>query len=201
VVIGTAQSGLILWQGGKWKSLTANNGLLSNTVKGIAQWQGKCYLATDNGLAVLNNDGTIDNRLNQLLDLPSKEINGICVEDKDKYPGYRLKNSRLWIYGHQWLGYFYLNDSNYKLTLFRKEISFGKAKETYTLLPDYRGGLYISNLYDIFYFNYKTRTWESLQVINGLISDAAYSMFIDFEKNIWIACARGLSKNIQPNVQ
>jgi len=31
-------------------------------------------------------------------------------------------------------------------------------------------------------------------VINGLISEAAYSMFIDFEKNIWIACGRGLSK-------
>jgi two-component system cell cycle sensor histidine kinase/response regulator CckA len=194
VVIGTVQSGLVLWQGGKWKKLTAENGLLSNTVKGIAQWQGKCYLATDNGLSVLNNDGTIDNRLNPLLNLPSKEINGICVEYKDKYPGFRLKDSRLWIYGYQWLGYFYLNDSNYKMTLFREEISFSKEKETYNLLPDYRGGLYFSNIFDIFYFNYKTRTWESIRVINGLISEAAYSMFIDFEKNIWIACGRGLSK-------
>jgi PAS domain S-box-containing protein len=194
VVIGTAQSGLLLWRRGKWKRFTAKNGLLSSAVKGIAQWQGKCYLAMDNGISVLNNDGTIDNRLNRLLDFPSNEIEGICIEYKDKYPGSRLKGSRLWIYGHQWLGYFYLNGSNYKMVLFRTGISFDNERETYQLLPDYRGGLYIGNLYDIYYFNYKTRTWESLQVINGLISEAAYSMFIDFEKNIWIGCGRGLSK-------
>jgi PAS domain S-box-containing protein len=194
VVIGTAQSGLILWQRGKWKRITTGNGLLSNMVKDSAQWQGKCYLATDNGISVLNSDGTIDNRLNRLLNLPSKEINGICVEYKDKYPGSRLKGSRLWIYGHRWLGYFYLNKSNYKMVLFRTGKSLDKERETYRLLPDYRGGLYIGNLYDVYYFNYKTRTWESLHVINGLISEAAYSMFIDFEKNIWIACGRGLSK-------
>jgi PAS domain S-box-containing protein len=194
VLIGTARSGLFLWQQGKWKRLTTKNGLLSSTVNGMAQWQGKCYLATDKGISVLNNDGTIDNRLNRLLDFPSKEINGICVEHKDKYPGSQLKDSRLWILGNHWLGYFYLNESDYKIVIFRTGISFEIERDTYNLLPDYRGGLYIGNLYDIYYFNYKTRTWESLQVINGLISEAAYSMFIDFEKNIWIACGRGLSK-------
>ncbi|MGD2090540.1 MAG: response regulator [Candidatus Aminicenantes bacterium] len=194
VVVGTAQSGLFLGQRGQWKRLTVKDGLLSNTVKGITQWQGKCYLATDKGIAVLNNDGTIDNRLNRLLNLPSKEINGICVEYKDKYPGSRLKDSRLWLCGHQWLGYFYLSESNYKMVFFRTGKSFGKERETNHLLPDYRGGLYIGNRYDIYYFNYQARTWESLHVINGLISEAAYSMYIDFEKNIWISCGRGLSK-------
>jgi PAS domain S-box-containing protein len=194
VVIGTAQSGLFLWQKEKWKRLTTKNGLLSSTVKDIAQWQGKCYLVTDKGLSVLNNDGTIDNQLNQLLDFPSKEIKGICVENKDKYPGFQLKGSRLWILGHHWLGYFYLNESNYKMVISRTSISFGKEGETYHMLPDYRGGLYISNIFDVYYFNYKTRALESLSVISGLISEAAYSMFIDFEKNVWIACGRGLSK-------
>jgi len=140
VVVGTAKSGLFLWQKGKWKRLTAKNGLLSSTVKGIAQWEGKCYLATDNGISVLNNDGTIDNRLNRFSAFPSKKIKGICVEYKDKYPGSQLKDSRLWIYGHQWLGYFYLNESNYKMVFFRTGISFSKERETYHLLPDYRGG-------------------------------------------------------------
>ncbi|UCH96606.1 MAG: PAS domain S-box protein, partial [Candidatus Aminicenantes bacterium] len=194
VMVGFAKSGLFRWQGGKWMKLTTKNGLLSNSVRGMAIWKGKCYVATDNGISILRNDGTTDNHLNQILDFPSKEIKGICVEYKDKYPGFRLKDSRLWIYGHQWLGYLYLDANNYKMVLFQPGTSSRKEGEAYNLLPDYRGGLYIGNLYDVYYFNYKTRTLESLHVINGLISEAAYSMFIDFEKNVWIACGRGLSK-------
>ncbi len=194
VVVGTSQLGLFQWQGEKWTRLTTKNGLLSNSVKGTALWKGKCLAATDNGISVVKNDGTIDNRLNRFLELPSKKIKGICIEYKDKYPGFPLKNSRLWLYGHEWLGYLYLDESHYKMVLFQPVISFGKEKEAYKMLPDYRGGLYIGNQYDIYYFNYKTGTLESLHAINGLISEAALSMFIDFEKNIWIACGRGLSK-------
>jgi two-component system cell cycle sensor histidine kinase/response regulator CckA len=194
VVVGTIHSGLFRWQAGKWKRLTTKNGLLSNSVTGTAVWQGKCYVATDNGISVLKNNGTIDNQLNQLLDFPSKKIKGICIEYKDKYPDYQLKHSRLWIYGHQWLGYFYIDESHYKFVQFQPGISFNIKRETYNLLPDYRGGLYIGNLYDVYYFNYKTGKLESLHTINGLISEAALSMFIDFEKNVWIACGRGISK-------
>ncbi|NIM17154.1 MAG: hypothetical protein GTO45_34575, partial [Candidatus Aminicenantes bacterium] len=195
VVIGTTKAGLFRWQGGKWTRLTTENGLLSNSVKGIAVWKEKCYVATENGISVLKNDGTMDNRLNRLLDFPSRKIKGICVEYNDKYPGFHLKDSRLWIYGLQWLGYLYLDESNNnEMVLFQPGISFSKEGEAYNLLPDYRGGLYIGNLYDVYYFNYKTRTLESLHMINGLISEAAYSMFIDFEKNVWISCGRGLSK-------
>ena len=194
VVVGTNQCGLFRWQGEKWKKLTTKNGLLSNSVKGIAVWKGKCFVATDNGISVLKKDGTIDNRLNRLLDLPSKEIKGICIEYKNKFPGSHLKDSRLWLLGPQWLGYWYLDESNYKMVLFKTGISFGEKREAYNLLPDYRGGLYIGNQYDVYYFNYKTGTLESLHPISGLISEAAHSMFIDFEKNVWIACGRGLSK-------
>jgi PAS domain S-box-containing protein len=194
VVVGTIRSGIFRWQAGKWERLTTKNGLLSNSVTGTAVWKGKCYVATDNGISVLKNNGTIDNQLNQLLDFPLKEIKGICIEYKDKYPDYQLKHSRLWIYGHQWLGYLYLDESHYKTVQFQPGISFSKKRETYNLLPDYRGGLYIGNPFDVYYFNYKTGTLESLHTINGLIGEAALSMFIDFEKNVWIACGRGISK-------
>jgi len=194
VLVGTIQSGLFRWQAGKWKRLTIKDGLLGNSVTGTAVWKGKCYVATDNGISVLNNNGTVDNQLNQLLDFPSKEIKGICIEDKDKYPDFQLKGSRFWIYGYRWLGYFYLDESHYKITQFQPGISFSKKSETFNLLPDYRGGLYIGNHYDVYYFNYTTGTLEYLRTSSGLISEGALSMFIDFEKIVWITCGRGITK-------
>ena len=194
VVVGTLQSGLFRCQAGKWKKLTTKDGLLSNSVTGTVVWKGKCYVAAENGISVLNNNGTVDNQLHQLLDFHSIEIKGICIEYKDKYPGSQLKGSRLWIYGDQWLGYFYPDESHYKIVQFQPGISFSKKRETYNLLPDYRGGLYIGNHYDLYYFNYKTRTLEYLRSSSGLISEGALSMFIDFEKNVWITCGRGITK-------
>ncbi|NIM12714.1 MAG: response regulator [Candidatus Aminicenantes bacterium] len=196
LVISSAYSGMFLWKKGKWKPLTTKNGLLSNSVRGIAVLKGKCYAATAKGVSVLTSDGTVDNSLNRSLHLPTTEIKGICVEHKDKYRGFHLKGSRIWFYGQGWLGYFYVFDDNsdYKPVLFDTSISFINKDAGGKMLPDYRGGLYIGDFREIYYFNYKTEISEPIHVQTGLVSDGANSMFIDFEKNVWIACDRGVSK-------
>ncbi|MCP5105143.1 MAG: hypothetical protein GY950_17270, partial [bacterium] len=50
------------------------------------------------------------------------------------------------------------------------------------------------NHHKLGYFNYETGSWQELGVFNGLIGDGVNSTFSDFEKNIWIACDRGVSK-------
>jgi PAS domain S-box-containing protein len=60
--------------------------------------------------------------------------------------------------------------------------------------PDYLCGLYVGNKFSINYFNYNTRSWEPINVNSGLTSDGANAIFIDYEKNIWIASNRGVNK-------
>jgi signal transduction histidine kinase/ligand-binding sensor domain-containing protein/ActR/RegA family two-component response regulator len=200
--VGTANWGIFLWYQGRWEHLTEDNGLLSNSVNGLATLEGKLYAATDKGLSIIkfHIDSTrsqqldidIDNGINQLLDLPPGEIKGIGIQYRDKYPDTRLKYSRVWLYSHQWLGYF--DENRLKMALYPVEIPLTQPQYTVHLLPDYRCGVYIGNRLAINYFNYKRHCWEPILMKSGLISLGANSMSIDFEKNIWISCDQGVNK-------
>jgi two-component system cell cycle sensor histidine kinase/response regulator CckA len=197
LAVGTTYLGLYLWNRGKWRHLTEKDGLLSNTVTGMVSLDGKFYAAADNGLCIITpgSDLTINNQSGASLGLPpgSEKITGIAVEFKDKYPGSPLDHSRLWLLGRSWLGYF--RGEQLKLAFYQVgSMKLMAEDEVVELLPDYRSGLYVSNRYMINYFNYRTLSLEPLRARNGLISEGANSMFIDFEKNIWIACDRGISK-------
>jgi signal transduction histidine kinase/ligand-binding sensor domain-containing protein/CheY-like chemotaxis protein len=198
IIVGTTKSGIWLWNAfnrGKWKNLTTVDGLPDNIVNGIVVLNGKLYAATDRGLSVIrivNNTFRIDNQLNQSLALPSKEIKGICTEKKDKFPDYPLPYSRIWLYGDQWVGYF--DENNLKMTLFPGEISFTDKKRFIHMFPDYCGGIYMGVPNELNYFNYKTRSWQSIGVENGLAGSGVNSIFIDYEKNIWMSSDRGVSK-------
>jgi two-component system cell cycle sensor histidine kinase/response regulator CckA len=203
--VGTPQQGIHVWYRGKWKSVREEHGLLSNSINGIASLAGKFYAAADKGISIitLTPDGNplIENHSSASLGLPpgSEEIISIAVEFKDKYPDCPLNHSRIWLCGRNWLGY--LEENRLKMIgsagsdLFDLSDLISMSKDDMVkLLPDYRSGLYVGSLVSINYFNYRRRTWESLRVSSGLISEGANAMFIDAEKNIWIACDRGVSK-------
>jgi len=200
VVMGTSTMGLFLWHREEWKKVNEKTGLLSNSVNGIVTLGGKLYTATDKGLSIIdihcdkNNNFKIDidNGLNRSLDLPPGEIKGIAIQYKDRYRDARLKSSQIWLYSPKWLGCFDETDSN--MTRYPVDIPLAEPKSVVHLLPDYRSGVYVGNRYSINYFNYKTHSWETLGWNSDLISLGVNAMFIDFEKNIWISCDRGVNK-------
>jgi signal transduction histidine kinase/ligand-binding sensor domain-containing protein/CheY-like chemotaxis protein len=202
IAIGTANWGIFLWYRGSWKNLTEDNGFLSNRVNGISSMPGKLYAATDKGLSIIHFHTNskqhhrleidIDNRFNQLAGLPPTEIKGVGIQFKDKYRDTHLKYSRVWLYSHQWLGYF--EENRHKMIRYPVKIPLTEEEYVTHLLPDYRCGVYVSNLISINYFNYNSLSWESLRMKTGLMSVGANSMLIDFEKNIWVPCDRGVNK-------
>jgi len=184
VFLGTARSGLSCWQSGKWQALTEQQGLLSNHINGLVVYKKKCYAATDNGLSVIDERLHIDNRLNRGLSFPLAEIKGICLEEG--------KPERIWLYGQGYLGYF--TGEMPTTTCFKTGIHLMQENTPVNLQPDYRHGLYISTLHDIVYFSLKTHQDKTLSMSNGLIGLGANSMLCDFEKNIWFACDRGVTR-------
>jgi len=198
IAVGTNNSGIWLWNlfnRGQWKNITTHHGLPDKIVNGIVVLNGKLYAATGRGLSVIriiNNTFSIDNQLHQSLGLPSKEITGICIEQKDKFPDFPLPYSRIWLYGNHWLGYFDEND--FKMTFFPRDISFSDKKQSICMFPDYCGGIYMGVRNELNYFNYKTRCWQAIGVENGLAGSGVNAIFIDYEKNIWMPSDRGVSK-------
>jgi PAS domain S-box-containing protein len=192
IAVGTAAQGILLRHQEKWKHLTQHHGLVSNTVNGIATIKGKFYAATDKGLSMIDSHFNVDNRLNGRLDLVSTRIKGIGVQHKDKFPACPLESSRVWLYGENWIGWF--DEKDFKLTRYPLGMLLSGKRRPVNILPGYCCGVYVGNHYSLNYFNYKTGAWQSLDTPNGLIGGGANSLYIDFEKNIWIACERGVSK-------
>ena len=199
IIVGTRGSGVLRWENGKWTSINTGNGLSSNQVNGIARLNQRLYVATDNGLSVINPDQTVDHRPDQILDLPSlpsPEIKGIVVESKDKFPDYPLKNSRIWLYGHRWLLGFEENEGEKPHTRVYNPLNtvFTVEAKYVRLQPDYRGGLYIGNHEELYYFNYENGKTQIITLQNNMVGRGTNGMFIDFEKTIWVACDRGVTK-------
>lgn len=193
-LIGASNDGLISCEAGKWTRLSTADGLLSDEVNGIALWEDRCFIATAEGLSILQPNGTIDNSLNEKLNLPAGGIKSIVIEYAGLYPNARVPGTRIWLYGDGWLGNF--SPGNPKLEYAQVKIRFAKRQRItpIKMIPDYRRGLYIGNRYEIFYFDCRTGRLTSLGMKNGLIGEGCHSLFIDFEKNVWIAGEWGLSK-------
>ena len=201
VVIGTKDMGLFTWNGKNWEQSTKKDGLLSNRVNGLAVMGDKFFVATDSGLSVVSitprQPAKVDNRLNELLkeNIPSKSsvnIKAVNIERSDRFPNSSLKNHRVWLYGGEWLGCF--EGTHFRTVCPPPALNLPGIKYYPGIFPDYQEGLYITDLYQIYYFNYNTGVLEPIGVNNGLIDEGATSLYIDYEKNVWVPCWRGVSK-------
>jgi PAS domain S-box-containing protein len=201
VGIGTRDMGLFTWNGTQWNQLTKKGGLLSNRVNGLVGLGEKFFVATDNGLSVVsitpNQPAKVDNGLNELLkeNIPGKsliDIKAINVERSGRFPGSSSKNHRLWLYGGEWLGY--LEVTHPRMVFHRLGLNLPGIEYCTGIFPDYQDGLYIAYFFQIYYFNYNTGVLEPIGVDNGLIDEGATSVYIDYEKNVWVPCWRGVSK-------
>jgi PAS domain S-box-containing protein len=201
IVMGTRDMGLFTWDGKQWKNLTKKDGLLSNRINGLVALGEKFFVATDNGLSVVtitpDKPAKVSNRLNELLkeNIPSKSsinIKAINVERSDRFPNSSLKDHRVWLYGGQWLGY--LEGAHFTMVLHRPRLNLPEMEIYSGIYPDYQDGLYITYFLQIYYFNYNTGVLEPIGIKNGLIDEGATSVYIDYEKNVWVPCRRGVSK-------
>lgn len=202
VVVATRNMGLLLWQNSDagWTRITEENGLLSNHVTGLAVMGADLYAATGKGLSVLRGS-QVDNRLNEIISRKVQTnsnhnipvgLSAISIEYKDRFPGSNLKNNRVWLLGDHWLGYLEEN----KMHICFRDLLWNLAgnEDRFLVVPDYQNGVYISHYVKLTYYNLNTGKFTPIGINNGLVAEGASAVFIDFEKNVWVACMRGVSK-------
>lgn len=196
IAVGTLLQGVFIYHLGKWQKITELEGLLSNRVNSITMFNEQFLVATEKGISIIyfakNGRVLVSNQLMHWLQLPPLPIKSITVEQRDKYPDGRLLHSRVWLYTTHWLGYFEAEQA--KIKTFPIEIPFVDKDYEVNLQPDYRAGIYIGSHHELFYFNYLTQRYQYLDAQNGLVGGGVNGFYIDYEKNIWITCDRGVSK-------
>lgn len=199
LAIGTEADGLFLWKGSQWQQIPLANGSTQYQVNSIEVFANQLYIATDHGLfpVLLNEKGSahIESQWQEQhknhFPLLAGPIKGMCIETGKKFNDAYYQGDRIWFYNGNEVGWW--NEQNQHSTIYPMPLHFRDPSRLVKLLPDYRGGLYLSNIYEVFYFNARTHEWQIINSTNGLISDGANAMMIDYEKNIWLSCYRGVS--------
>lgn len=190
ILIGVNGQGVLLLTSGKWRVLSSADGLPSNNVQGAAFFGGKYYIATDKGLVTCFGEGAPETGLEAALGLPSSNIRGIAIESSERFP--IAGADHIWFCGDDWLMSL---DRKGRRELFSNiHFRFDLRNSPILIQPDYIQGLFLSNPFEIIYFNVKTLETTPVDTSRGLVSEGANDVFIDFEKNAWIACNRGVSK-------
>ena len=186
IFIGTDNAGVYQFAEEKWNQITVDQGLLSNQITGLAFLEGKLFIATDKGISILDNN-IIDNSWNEKIYLPTRKIVGIATENTNNSLDYRF-----WLHGGDWIGYVE-RDSFY---LFAEDVKSIFSNQGYylELQPDFMGGIFYGNSFDIYYIRKSFGHVERLGRTSGLITEGATSFLFDREKNLWITSARGISK-------
>lgn len=196
IAVGTRRLGVFIRKQGKWFHIDKQAGLLHNHTNGIIRVGAYFYVATASGISTIDKNLQVDNSLKDSLQLPFEMVQGIGLEEAGRFESGGHNLNRVWIYNRNWLAGFDIqaDGSPGKTTSIPVEARLSDDNRPVVVLPDYRSGVYISDIIGITYYNTRTGSWQYIRSINGLISEGGYGMAVDFEKNIWIGCGRGLSK-------
>ncbi len=187
VVVGTV-NGVFIWQENRWLRLGKENGLGHNRVFGIVPMNDNLYVATNKGISIVGDDLQIRN-LPSGMGIPDGAVRGLGIEVNVFHT---VQTQRLWFYCAGKLGC--LTPKTQEIEFYSFPRLFYLEDVEVAVCPDDMGCVFFASRNRIFCFNYRDRVLEEFGVHSGLIGTGANSVFVDFEKNIWLMCNRGISK-------
>jgi len=184
VAVGTAGAGVFVFDGSGWSVFSSARGLPGDMVRGLDVLNDGFLAATNKGLAWIGING-VESRWEKSDPLLRGDVRGISVEPTPE-------GDKIWVLGDSGLGV--VQGGRFELILRDSRAAFNKVYSTVALLPDGQGGLFYGNSLGIYYYDRASQSSNPLGVRSGLIAEGATSLFLDREKNIWIAGLRGVSR-------
>ena len=178
VALGTS-CGVELWDGSTWRHLGVADGLPDAEVTALETVEGRLYVATLQGLAVL--DGDSAHLSPPGFAIRAGPVLGLAADAS--VPG------GLWVVGGEWLGR--VEAGRLETTMNR--IETGATEASLRAVPDGEGGLFFGDQ-NVFYYYHPESGLQILDSLNGLIAGGVNEVCRDREHNVWVSSARGVSK-------
>ncbi len=181
VFVGTQESGIFLFKNGRWLSLSLQVSTALTKINHIKFFKEKLYIASETGFYVYD---TGEEKLN-FTKLVSKNILQFCF-DESAQSG--IEYPKIWLLGDNWLGCL----QNEELIILSDKIDF-ISFEVNKIIHD-NDYLYIATKQHLSLVNKLSGKQSFIDKDKFYASDGANSVFVDFEKNIWISNNRGIHK-------
>jgi signal transduction histidine kinase/ligand-binding sensor domain-containing protein/CheY-like chemotaxis protein len=181
VAVGT-EAGLFLWDG-EWRRLDAADGLPGSDVRALRVVGSRLFVGTTEGVASLS-EGVVQDLTGRLKAVPERGTLGLATS---------LIDDSLWLAGHSWLGRL---DTSGEFVLERRldePLAVNYFTAGVALEADAHGGVYFGNPTILRYYH-PEEGFSLVDRKSGMITEGATSVFVDRERNAWIAGMRGVTK-------
>lgn len=177
IMLKLPEKGLGFFDGKKWRILKKPNELFVNHIILI---DNTFYIASSSGIYTYGTDNVL-RKVN--IPTPNQDIKSIAYSDSDK---------KLWVLGYSFLGHYDFN--KFTIVSTNEKLNIYTPNEKISLIPDYYNIVLIGSLHSMIQVFTDRGLVYQFGVRNGLIDNSAREIFIDREKNIWVAADRGVSK-------
>ena len=184
VAVGTAQSGVFLFDGIRWTIVSKARGLSGDTVRDIVVYQDGFLVATSEGLSWIG-ENSVENRWEKGDPLLRRDIRGVAVETTPD-------GDVIWVVGSTWLGT--VQGGRFEVVSPEIPLRFFPSFETAAMLPDLKDGIFYGNPTGVYYFDRASASSSPMGVRQGLAAEGATALFLDRESNIWVGSPRGVSR-------
>ncbi len=185
VLIGSVLKGVQIYEDGKWRSFNQSNGLISDSIKNIICIDQDIIIATVSGLSIIDKWKNLSNY--------SITNWGVRSDILNIYKSKSFKSSdSLVVLGENWIGKF-INKKFKKTNSFVGLPSLG-IMENSSIGIDHNNNIIFGNSASIFWIENNIASVRKIFFDDPEKDRGATSIFIDFERNIWLSSLRGIYK-------
>jgi len=184
---GSSKSGMFICSEGKWKHYTTADGLADNGINGIAGTGNRIYIATEQGLSIIQ--GGIISKENQI---QSPFVNRRIMAVTAAAPASGKSDTAVWLLGENWLGY--LSGGSFHLVTSEFNLPGTDIGRRCFLSVDANGDIYFGNPIYVYCYSETSGKLILFGRNSGLITNGGTSSLTDREGNLWITGYRGITK-------
>lgn len=193
LLIGTSR-GLIINENQTIKLINKKSGLIGSQVRALKKWGSKIYIATENGISILNGE-KFDNSVSNSLPYQHRSIKCIQlvpnINPKEKEPDIYILTEKV-------LGKI---SGNGEFSIIANIASLFEGRTRTFIHFDKLDRIYFGNENRKYYYEISTRKVELLSTDKGFLKTGATNILIDQENNLWFSTYRGLEKVTSLNFQ
>ncbi|MBN8691662.1 MAG: SpoIIE family protein phosphatase [Bacteroidetes bacterium] len=174
ILLGTVGEGLQVFKGAQFVSYSKNNGMSNSQVYGICtDNNGEVWLATNEGISVINSEGKIDN----ISEFPFSPVTNTRALTKDKSGN---------IYVALWGGKVAKFNTGSKKATPLAEVFELINPFVSALMIDHNNVLWIGTIDGLTTYNCSTGETKSLRTVDGLSGNDIACLFEDSKKRVWV---------------